>query len=73
MKNAIRVAHSFAKDRMVEKISNVLSQLEDQMPELDGEVIAAMFSKGGELSVDGMARKRGREEESEAAAEQTEE
>jgi len=53
VKNAIRVAASFAKSRMVEKIASTLSQLEEHMPEIDGDILAAMFSKTSDFGVAG--------------------
>ena len=73
VKNAIRVADSFAKTRMVEKISNALSNLEDQMPEIDSEILPAMFSKTGEMAVEGLSRKKVREEEVDPATDSGEE
>jgi glycerol-3-phosphate acyltransferase PlsX len=71
VKNAIRVADSFAKSRMVEKLSSALSHLEDQLPAMDGDILAAMFNKEGELAMDGKMRQilKGKPEEKEAGSE----
>ena len=47
VKNAIRVADSFAKTKMVEKIASTLSHLEDHLPEMDRDILDAVFSKEG--------------------------
>jgi len=68
VKNAIRVADSFAQSKMVEKISIALSHLEDHLPDMDAEVIPSTFSKDGDFSVYEKGRpakqKRDKEDES---------
>ncbi len=51
VKNAIRVADSFAQSRMVEKISSALSLLEDLMPDMDAGIMTSAFSREGNFSV----------------------
>ncbi|MFN8389787.1 MAG: phosphate acyltransferase PlsX [Bdellovibrionota bacterium] len=67
VKNAIRVADSFARTKMVEKISSVLSHLEDHMPEMESDMLDAMLAKESEYGIDKMKkmfkRKPGEKEE----------
>lgn len=52
VKNAIRIADSFSKNRMVEKIATFLSQLEDHLPDLDGDILSGVFNKEAKLPGD---------------------
>ena len=49
VKNAIRVADSFVRDRMLDKIAQQLSHLEEQIPEFEGEILSGVFSKNNEV------------------------
>ncbi len=51
VKNAIRVADSFVRGRMLDKITLQLSQLEEQIPEFEGEILSGVFSKNEVLSL----------------------
>lgn len=75
VKNAVRVAASFAKSRMVEKIGTSLSHLEEHMPEIDGDILAAMFSKSSDFGVDAKkaAGEKRKVKESELESEGTDE
>lgn len=43
VKNAIRFAHSFVESEMTEKIAAALTQLEEELPQLDGAVLTGVF------------------------------
>ncbi len=56
VKNAVRLADSFVVCKMTEKITAALLQLEEQLPDMDSEIISAMFSGEHEVR-DGRGRK----------------
>jgi hypothetical protein len=56
VKNAIRVADSFVRDRMLEKIAQQLTHLDEQIPEFEGELLSNVFSKTEVLSLGGKRR-----------------
>ena len=49
MKNAIRLADSFAASKMTDKIMTALAQLEESMPDIDGEILSGVFARNKEL------------------------
>ncbi len=57
VKNAIRVADVFVKNRMTEKITAAVTQLEDHMPEIGADIIPGMFPKSGDLPLSKKARR----------------
>ena len=56
VKNGIRVADSFVEDCMLDKIAQQLTQLEEQSPEFEGEILSGVFSKKEVLSLGGRRR-----------------
>lgn len=46
VKSAIKLATSFAKDQMTQKIALAMSNLEEQLVDLDGEFVSGMFASG---------------------------
>lgn len=47
VKNAIRFAETFVKNQMTEKIGAALSQLDEELPQLDGAVFSGVFGATG--------------------------
>ncbi len=45
VKNAAKVAHTFAESKMVDKISSALTKLEEQIPDLNSDMIDSMLSR----------------------------
>lgn len=78
VKNAIKIANSFAEMKMVEKIASSLAQIEEQLPEADDMgVYAGLFAKSGVLNKDHLSRehksKRKSRENSDSSVSTTEE
>ena len=46
VENAIKLADTFVKAEMIQKLTTAMSRLEEHLVELDGEIMAGMFSSG---------------------------
>lgn len=58
MKNAVRVADSFSRNRMIEQIGSALAQLDEHIPDLDGgSILGTMLGNEKEFRV-GARKKR---------------
>ena len=57
VKNAIRVANSFVRVRMTEKITSAITQLEEQMPEFGSDLLSGGLGKQ-EFSIPGRHRRK---------------
>lgn len=74
VKNAIRLAHSFAASKMTEKITAAMIKLEETMPDIDGDILSGVFGKNKELRIDnGLKSKTKRSENGKTASPSAEE
>lgn len=48
VKNAIRLADSFAANKMTDKMFAALTQLEESMPDMDAQILSGVFAKSKE-------------------------